>query len=457
MADNENVTNVSENAEGVTDITETEHEHHHHHHSEHHHGEHHHHSHHHRHHHHHHKSSKKRKIKKFLTKHGKATRITAVALVIVLVVVISIVADRSFGYKNKGEQQSGGAGNIMEDKLAYIGMPVFDGKVQIVSDVAKNYVDSNLKLSVNEIVLRAGIESHDGLDRSVPVKLEFDIRSPGGSAPKSVKLQLSENSDYTNAVLYSLDNNNRVNIYNLKTGTKYYYLLEVTASDDSVTTHSGQFETENGPRLMAIDGVGNVRDIGGWKNTDGVYIKQGLLYRGTEIDGAVEPDYKLTDEGVRQMRYDLGIKLDMDLRYYGDAVAGDYILGNSIRHKYYNCKMYEGVFESEGAARIREIFADLANKANYPIYLHCTYGCDRTGTVCYILEALLGLSNSDLIKEYELSALYNEGVNKNNILVVQNTLQSYDGINMKQKAESYLLSIGVTKAEIDSIRSIFLG
>ncbi len=48
----------------------------------------------------------------------------------------------------------------------------------------------------------------------------------------------------------------------------------------------------------------------------------------------------------------------------------------------------------------------MADRENYPIYLHCTYGNDRTGTICYLLEALLGVRDEDLLKEYRLSVTY---------------------------------------------------
>ena len=35
--------------------------------------------------------------------------------------------------------------------------------------------------------------------------------------------------------------------------------------------------------------------------------------------------------------------------------------------------------------------------ASYPIYMHCTYGMDRTGTMCYLLGALLGMSEEDIV------------------------------------------------------------
>jgi protein tyrosine/serine phosphatase len=84
--------------------------------------------------------------------------------------------------------------------------------------------------------------------------------------------------------------------------------------------------------------------------------------------------------------------------------------------------------------------------------LHCTYGCDRTGTVCYLLEALLGVSRGDCLRDYGLSNLRPE-----NIQAVENGLANYEGDTLKEQAESYLLSCGVSEYQINSIRNIFLG
>lgn len=38
------------------------------------------------------------------------------------------------------------------------------------------------------------------------------------------------------------------------------------------------------------------------------------------------------------------------------------------------------------------------------VYFHCHGGSDRTGTLAFLIEALLGVSESDLSKDYELTS-----------------------------------------------------
>lgn len=45
-------------------------------------------------------------------------------------------------------------------------------------------------------------------------------------------------------------------------------------------------------------------------------------------------------------------------------------------------------------------------KNNKPVYFNCAAGADRTGTVACVLEAILGMDQSDIDKEYELTSFY---------------------------------------------------
>ena len=110
-----------------------------------------------------------------------------------------------------------------------------------------------------------------------------------------------------------------------------------------------------------------------------------------------------------------------------------------------------------GNEKMREVFSALAVKENYPVYLHCSDGKDRTGMVCYLLEALLGVSEEDCKREWELSALANGDGNAEGVSQFIAKLNKVEGVTLKEKTETYLLSIGVKQDQIDSIRNIFLG
>ena len=205
--------------------------------------------------------------------------------------------------------------------------------------------------------------------------------------------------------------------------------------------------------FVSVEGVTNTRDIGGYVTTTGKTIKKGMLLRGSELDGAVLENNVITDLGKDKLLNTYGIKTEMDLRE--ESVSKGDMLGESVLHKYYNAPQYEQIFTDEGKAKMKEIFTDIANPDNYPIYLHCTYGIDRTGTTCYILEAVLGLNTTQLQSEFALSNWYHS-FKKKYVDKIKNGLNDYSGANIQQRAESYLLSCGITQQQIETIKSIYL-
>ena len=105
---------------------------------------------------------------------------------------------------------------------------------------------------------------------------------------------------------------NRYDVYNLEIGTTYYWRVRNPREESEVFS----FTTEDAaPRFMFFDGTTNARDLGGYVTEDGNRIKQGLMYRGAELDMHMN----LSDEGRKTMHDLLGIKCDIDFR--GEAVG----------------------------------------------------------------------------------------------------------------------------------------
>ncbi len=403
-------------------------------------------------HHSHHRHKKKSKLKSFVKKYDKVLKASAIVLSLAILVLLALAVDYKMGDKGDGSDVDS-ASSDYRNGYAYVGIPIINEPIVLVEDKAAEYINAEPDTEIHDV-----LEGYvgEGLDIGRAVELSFDISGlPSGKAISAATLELSENEDLSHSAFYDIDKAYTARIYNLKAGTGYYYKAVFTLTDGSSVSGGGSFKTAKYPRIMSIDGIRNTRDIGGWSTSYGKDIKQGLLYRGTELDGAVEPTYKLTEAGVSTVINQLGIKTDIDLRNEKDSVPGTYVLGN-VTHKYYDCGAY-GTVILNNTRPIKEIFSALAKPDAYPIYLHCTYGTDRTGTVCYILGALLGMSEEDLIKDYELSGIMVKSLKRSNIMSVYYNLQKFEGETLAQKTESYLLDIGVAQSEIDSIKNIFLG
>ncbi len=265
-----------------------------------------------------------------------------------------------------------------------------------------------------------------------------------------------------------LVNTNSLTLSHLYTGTKYYwFVLYTELTEDGgefnmSSVHTRSFTTAEDPRCFKIDGVSNTRDIGGFETTNGCRVKQGMIYRGGKLEG-------ITEEGKEYFRNVIGITTDLDLRTPGEGGAGSSSpLGEDINYVNINGRYYVGdmgINTEEGKAVFAQEIRVFANPDNYPIYIHCSLGRDRTGTLAMVIEGLLGVKFNDLMKDYEVSifsvtgTLDNAGIEaiRNNIKQTYDYISSnYEGDSFAEKTENYLLSIGITPEEIQSIRDIML-
>lgn len=402
------------------------------------HSDHHNHHHHHSHHHHSHRNNKRKKIN-ISSRVGWTISVVLFVAFIVMIVLFQI-------NKTSIPEPETPSNDPNCDALI---VKVNNEEGVLVKEAVENFLSLDILNDANSQTLPSSFSNGEGrLDAQNPVSLSISLEE--GEA-LLYKVELCDNDSFINASIDYLEPSfDTYEFQHLYASTTYYWRLTAYTSAGTQTA-TGQFKTANTPRILSIDGLSNVRDIGNWKTDSGKKIKQGLLIRGTDMDGTVESQYLLTAKGLSDMREIFGIKTDMDLRAQ-TAVSQD-ALGAGVKHKYYDMIEYDGIFTEAGKEKIGAIFADLADPDNYPIYLHCTYGLDRTGTVCYLLEALLGVSRGDCLRDYALS-------NKKyiaNIQVVERGLEFYEGTTLKEQTESYLLSCGVNEYQINSIRKIFLG
>lgn len=285
-----------------------------------------------------------------------------------------------------------------------------------------------------------------------PFVFEYDIKNA-----ESAVLLLTEKNDLSDGVQYVLDLKvTQLSIDNLKTGTQYYYKVTASKNGEKDKEVSGTFKTANTNRFIYMKGLYNTRDIGGYTTADNKRVRQGLLIRGTEADGLVENSFYLKD---RKDAEPFGFICDFDLRN-GNIFNANYVsrFGPQVTHKFYNSPQYGGIFYASEKETLRQIFSELADKSNYPMYLHCTYGADRTGTVIFLLQGLLGVSEEDMLKEYKLTNIVFPNVaEEQKIQPVCTGLEGVPGNSINEKIHNYMVgTIGITEKQIENIRAIFL-
>lgn len=101
-------------------------------------------------------------------------------------------------------------------------------------------------------------------------------------------------------------------------------------------------------------------------------------------------------------------------------------------------------------ANFKKTFELLAKKESYPLAFHCTAGADRTGTLAYLVNGLLGVSYEDLCKDFELTSIYNSKRWRSNIVdgefdpsgIMQDDANNYVGFGALHQAmmENYKTS-----------------
>lgn len=188
---------------------------------------------------------------------------------------------------------------------------------------------------------------------------------------------------------YVVSENTPINIYYLEPHKENAWQI---VNSNGVILDSGAIEFTGQVRAMSFgeEGTHNCRDIGGW-NCDGGTVKYGNVFRGGATnftDGAVliaagvDNEINLTGTSTKTVGTNTPCYgYTIPYSHYYDNITGD--VTNAIA-----CvkKVMELVTSGQG------------------VYIHCALGVDRTGVINTILLGLLGVSESDLSKEYELSA-----------------------------------------------------
>lgn len=268
-------------------------------------------------------------------------------------------------------------------------------------------------------------------------------------------INISENSDMSNAVSYKTSENS-ISLNNFKLATAYYW----TVTANGVTSNTNKFVTDDAcPRNISVDGVTNVRDLGGWETASGKRTKQGLIYRSGRLNesSAKTPNIEVTENGKKTMLETLGIKSEIDLRKTDDGEVGGITsspLGQSVN--YYNCPMeWEGNMWLDNRDEIIYMFSILSKAENYPLVFHCNIGTDRTGMMAFLINALLGVSESDLLTDYMFSNLGKIGGIRQKEGVLNSpyykAIMNASGSSLSEKTYNALVNLGVDSNHLDFV------
>jgi protein-tyrosine phosphatase len=251
---------------------------------------------------------------------------------------------------------------------------------------------------------------------------------------------------------------NFLDLYDLELGRRYFWkVVEYRRGRVSAESELSWFETHpQPPRWLSAHGIANLRDVGGWAAGPGRRVRQGRLFRSVELNN----HFHLSPAAKRYLLQDLGIRTDLDLRGPDEKPAPAL---DPRRVGYINTPVdaYAEIAAPMSRAGFGRAFQTLADPARYPVLAHCWGGADRTGTLVFLLNGLLGVSPADLYHDYEATSLSGVGRRLATSFEFQEMLKvlagyAPEGASLVKQIEGYLSEIGVTSAQIAAIRANLL-
>lgn len=359
----------------------------------------------------------------------------------------------------------------------------YDGQtVDLCSDIVRKYLNMTEEQEISAYLAKTVGGAYG--QNLKPFAWESD-----GS--QEYTIYFSENADFSQAVTLKT-NQTEVNAGFFYPGKTYYWKVESQAGAVSKTD---SFTTADLPVRYITCGLSNLRDIGGWQTEDGKTVAYGKIYRGPRIntDGN---ETNLYPWGHAVLADTLNIQTEIDLRT-PDLDNGNQSANALDKERPYVRAPLTGYtyifpefsqqepqirsYDERTKSSVQAIFAVLSQEESYPVYIHCNAGADRTGTVDFLINGLLGVPYEDLTRSFELTSFSTHGARwrsdiKKGIFtdsgVMQDDAGNYvawevmyaymmehygQGRTLSQAIEHYLLeACQVPQDHIDAVKAIML-
>ena len=253
-------------------------------------------------------------------------------------------------------------------------------------------------------------------------------------------------------------------VYNLIPELEYYY----TVAGNGAGLETGSFRTEGRRRMIKAGSdcgkqyANNLRDLGGQETVDGRKLRYGKVFRGSNMDS-------ISDEARAVLKDYLGIGLDVDLREDTGANPLDIPVSDETYNSFGDLSNPDKM-----TVTLTDIFTAVADGT--VVYVHCSVGTDRTGYVCMILEALLGVPQGWCDVDYELSSFswaiegprnriglgnyyYRSGRRSNGEPEVRGVdyISTFPGDTFQEKATYYVVDVlGIPAETVEAFRNAML-
>lgn len=191
-------------------------------------------------------------------------------------------------------------------------------------------------------------------------------------------------------------------VVNLRSGAWYEWRVFATMPDGTQrpVTNGTLRTSADVVRFLSVPGARNVRDIGGWTG-----LRQGLVYRGSQLNELPGQPIGLCPEGRRVLVSELGVRTEVDFRADNTAERGDFVDKGVLGVRFLSRPVPPPAkfFEPASAQAYRAALQVFADASNFPVYMHCAAGAERTGMVAFLLEGICGAPEETLAADLELT------------------------------------------------------
>lgn len=248
--------------------------------------------------------------------------------------------------------------------------------------------------------------------------------------------------------------------YNLIPNHTYRWWLKNSGGD---TVQNGRIRLTGTLRMIygSNQYLHNMRDNGGW-SCDGGTIKYNLLIRGGTLAHQSGTPY-VTAKDIMYLHDTLGVRLEVDMQY--DTTYSASVLGADVaRYVPYSVSVYYAdMLKLTGTnyvatAKMLEKIMDYVSSGR-AVYYHCWSGADRTGTTAVLLLGILGVAETDIDKDYELTCFYGgtDHTDRKRTNTYYNAvftyLYTFDGDSFRDKVLAWMVQAGVHLDKINRFRA----
>ena len=300
--------------------------------------------------------------------------------------------------------------------------------------------------------------------KNYPITLNWNNN---GTSFSSAKLKFWSTEDKSDLREVNLGANaTSASLENLFRARKYRAQL---VTDNGKASQGFEFTTGDYPRTITMGDIKNVRDIGGYMTSYGVRTTQGLIYRGYYIDdksGGHGVNYNAAAGQVQEEVMKIGYELDLQASSETNGRTSSCL--NGADYKCLTLVSYENFLKESSYKNLPEVFNILANADQKHVYFHCWGGADRTGMLAFFINAICGVSYTDLMEDFEITTeTNNKRCHMHNsssahfpksLNAFINQWSGYDANKtINKNCEKWLLEVaGISAANILKIRQLMI-